>query len=271
MLQPADPRANVVWKSSPLGGQRRDSLDWLASLFIKEHLAESHYLTDSSHGTFRVVLMRATVFPTAPYHRVSWPPCYWQESLKKGKCLCHGTPSRKEWQSGTRDTPWLISCRPFPSRLPPVAKWWIWQSLQSTLGDKRWSKQGLSPVASWLAAWWGTSVFLSSSQTGFLPLDSQVKTELHHWLCWVLVGQWAVHRQPRLQLSKGLKPRETDGWWFPLTCDRRCSIMSPGPLAPVKVTASTAPTGEVCDYQSRRQCPKLLAFWLESIPTVTRL
>jgi hypothetical protein len=42
--------------------------------------------------------------------------------------------------------------------------------------------------------------------------------------------------------------------------------MSPGPLAPIEVTAPTAPTGEVCDYQSRRQCPKLLAFWLDSTP-----
>ena len=46
--------------------------------------------------------------------------------------------------------------------------------------------------------------------------------------------------------------------------------MSPGPLAPVEVTAPTAPTGEVCGYQSSTctQCPKLLAFWLDSTPTV---
>lgn len=97
-LQPADPRANVMWKSFPLGGteEEQPGLTGL-SLFIKEHLAESHYLTDSSHGTFRIVLMKATVLPIAPYHTVSWPPCYWQESLEKGKCLCHGAPSRKEW------------------------------------------------------------------------------------------------------------------------------------------------------------------------------
>jgi hypothetical protein len=32
----------------------------------------------------------------------------------------------------------------------------------------------------------------------------------------------------------------------------RCSIMSPGPLTPAEVTAPTAPSGEVCDYQSCR-------------------
>jgi hypothetical protein len=40
-------------------------------------------------------------------------------------------------------------------------------------------------------------------------------------------------------------------------------------LAPIEVTALTAPTGEACDYQSHRLCPKLLAFWLDSTPTVT--
>jgi hypothetical protein len=40
--------------------------------------------------------------------------------------------------------------------------------------------------------------------------------------------------------------------------------MSPGPLAPVEVTTPTAPTREACGFQSHRQCPKLLAFWLES-------
>ena len=76
------------------------------------------------------------------------------------------------------------------------------------------------------------------------------------------MGQWAVHRQPGLQSSKDLEPWGTR--W-----DRRCLIMSPGPLAPVEVTAPTAPAGEVCYYQSRRQCLKLLAFWLDSTPTVT--
>ena len=50
--------------------------------------------------------------------------------------------------------------------------------------------------------------------------------------------------------------------------------MSPGPLAPVEITTPTAPTGDMCDYLSHRQCPKPLAFWLDSTPdsylTLTR-
>ena len=34
----------------------------------------------------------------------------------------------------------------------------------------------------------------------------------------------------------------------------------------VEVTTPTAPTGEACGYQSHRQCPKVLAFWLDSSP-----
>jgi hypothetical protein len=45
--------------------------------------------------------------------------------------------------------------------------------------------------------------------------------------------------------------------------------MSPGPLALVEVSAPTASAGKVYDYESCRQCPKLLAFWLDSTPTVT--
>lgn len=93
-LTPAYPRANEVWKSSP--PEEQPGLTGFI-LFIKEHLAESHYCTDSPHrGSFRIVLVRATMLPTAPYHTVSWPSCSWQESLEKGKCLCHGPPSRKE-------------------------------------------------------------------------------------------------------------------------------------------------------------------------------
>ena len=40
--------------------------------------------------------------------------------------------------------------------------------------------------------------------------------------------------------------------------------MSPGPLAPVEVTAPTAPTGEAHGFQSRIQCSKLLTFRLDS-------
>jgi hypothetical protein len=47
------------------------------------------------------------------------------------------------------------------------------------------------------------------------------------------------------------------GWWFSPTWDyRRCLIMFPGPLAPVKVTAPTAPTGVVCDYQTHMSSTK---------------
>ena len=61
------------------------------------------------------------------------------------------------------------------------------------------------------------------------------------------VGQWAAYRQPGLQSSKGLEPWWLDGWWFLPTWDRRCLIMSPGPLAPVKVTAPThSPSKERC-------------------------
>jgi hypothetical protein len=84
------------------------------------------------------------------------------------------------------------------------------------------------------------------------------------------VGQWSAHRQPSLQSSKVLEPRGPNGWWFPPTWDR-CSIVSTGPLAPVKVIAPIAPAGKVCDSKSRRQCPKLLAFWLDSTSTVTWL
>jgi hypothetical protein len=79
-----------------------------------------------------------------------------------------------------------------------------------------------------------------------------------------------MHRQPGLQLSLGLEP-----WWelmgsnfHPPTWDRRHSFDHVlGLLAPVEVTAPIAPTGEVCGYQSHRQCPKLLALWLDSTPT----
>lgn len=92
-LTPTDPRSNEVWKSS--SPEEQPGLAGFI-LFIKEHLAESHYRTDSPCGTFRIILVRATMLPTAPYHTVSWPSCSWQESLEKGKCLCHGPPSRKE-------------------------------------------------------------------------------------------------------------------------------------------------------------------------------
>lgn len=68
-LTPADPRANEVWKSSP--PEEQPGLTGFI-LFIKEHLTESHYRTDCPHrGTFRIVLVRATMLPTAPYHTVS--------------------------------------------------------------------------------------------------------------------------------------------------------------------------------------------------------
>lgn len=49
MLQPADPRVPMARKSSPTRGMQggQPGLTGL-SLFIKEHLAESHYVTDSS-------------------------------------------------------------------------------------------------------------------------------------------------------------------------------------------------------------------------------
>jgi hypothetical protein len=36
-----------------------------------------------------------------------------------------------------------------------------------------------------------------------------------------------------------------------------------------KLPPPQPPAGEVCVYQSCSQCPKLLAFWLDSIFTVT--
>ena len=42
--------------------------------------------------------------------------------------------------------------------------------------------------------------------------------------------------------------------------------MTPGPLAPVEVATPIALRGEAGGYQLCRQCPKLLAFWLDSSP-----
>ena len=67
------------------------------------------------------------------------------------------------------------------------------------------------------------------------------------------------------------KVLEPWGTWWVVISTYMGQIMSPGPRAPVEVTTPTTLTEEVCDYQSRRQCPKLLAFWLDSIPTVTWL
>ena len=45
--------------------------------------------------------------------------------------------------------------------------------------------------------------------------------------------------------------------------------MPPETLAPVTATTSHSPCREVYGHQSRRQCPKLLGFCLDSTPTVT--
>jgi hypothetical protein len=53
------------------------------------------------------------------------------------------------------------------------------------------------------------------------------------------VGQWAAHKHPGLQLSWGLEPG-----WDPVGGDFHLHgrlILSPGSLAPVKVTAPTVP------------------------------
>jgi hypothetical protein len=41
------------------------------------------------------------------------------------------------------------------------------------------------------------------------------------------------------------------------------------PRSQRQVADSTEPPTPFCNYQSHRQCPKLLAFWLDSTPTVT--
>ena len=66
-----------------------------------------------------------------------------------------------------------------------------------------------------------------------------------------------MHRQPGLQSSLGLELQCTQ---CVVISNYMAQIMSPEPLAPVEVIAST---GEVCGYPPCRQCSKLLAFWLD--------
>ena len=51
------------------------------------------------------------------------------------------------------------------------------------------------------------------------------------------MGQWAAHRQPALQSSIGLESRGTQWVVFSTYMGQRYSVMSLGPLVPVKVTA----------------------------------
>jgi hypothetical protein len=71
---------------------------------------------------------------------------------------------------------------------------------------------------------------------------------------WKTMGQWAAHRQPGLQLSVDLELQ-----WDPVGGNFHLHMTEgvPGLLAPVEVTAPTAPTGEVCCYQSCRSSTKL--------------
>jgi hypothetical protein len=80
--------------------------------------------------------------------------------------------------------------------------------------------------------------------------------------------QWASYRQPGLQLSidRSWTPGDLMGGDFHRhgTEGVRSRLLDPWLL--LKLMPPQPPTGEVCDYQSCRQCPKLLAFWLDSTP-----
>jgi hypothetical protein len=89
----------------------------------------------------------------------------------------------------------------------------------------------------------------------FPPCSKQQKQKQRQslWDCdsQLILVEWCLLRQPSRKLYRGQKSE---------------------PRSQRQVRDSTEPpTPWFCDYKSHRQCPKLLAFWLDPTPTFTWL